>query len=286
MAKLQATMDGMIKNQELMMSRIVNLERAQSQAPRVPYKGQFQKGNQFYKPKNDQEVPNTLAPTNVVDENPWYLQCSEAHWEHECPYNNDGHQQVNNIGHIMEGPQINITTEEHQEGMKEAARLARMAVINNLDQESKEKLKKQGFQVYRRKKLNQPISTIHVAAQTKPPPSDIVLSKTSKTERVDLNFDFEGALSKIHVTIPLKEVIKVPSVKERFDNFFKESDRPMDPPIMLQANHFRVQCDEHPPFFMTLIMNIKSLSNCMLDSGVGANMLSLKVMQQVGLKVT
>jgi hypothetical protein len=98
----------------------------------------------------------------------------------------------------MEGPQINITAEEHKEGMKEAARLARMVVINNLDQESKEKLKKQEFQVYRRKKLNQP-----AADQTKPPPLDILLPKTSKTERVDLNFDFEGALSKMHVTIPL-----------------------------------------------------------------------------------
>jgi hypothetical protein len=73
LAKLQMTMDGMIKNQELMMNRIINLERAQNQAPRVPYKGQFQKGNQVYRPKNDQEVPNTLAPTNVVDENPWCL---------------------------------------------------------------------------------------------------------------------------------------------------------------------------------------------------------------------
>jgi hypothetical protein len=228
MAKLQASMDGIMKNQEQMMSRIVNLERSQSQAPRVPYKGQFQKGNQFYKPKNEQEVPNTLAPTNVVDENPWCLECSEAHWEHECPYSDNGHQQVNNIGHLMEGPQINITVEEHQEAMKEAARKARMAVINNLDQESKEKLKKQEFQVYRRKKLSQPI-----AEQTKTPPLDVLLPKTSKTERVNLNFDFEGALSKMHVTIPLKEVIKVPSVKERFDIFFQGSDGPMDPPIML-----------------------------------------------------
>jgi hypothetical protein len=85
LAKLQMTMDGMIKNQQQMMNRIVNLERAQNQAVRVPYKGQFQKGNQVYRPKNDQEVPNTLAPTNIVDENPWCLQCSEAHWEHECP---------------------------------------------------------------------------------------------------------------------------------------------------------------------------------------------------------
>jgi hypothetical protein len=79
LAKLQMTIDGMEKTQELMMNRIVNLERAQHQAPKVPYKGQFQKGNQVFKPKNDQEVPNTLAPTNVVDENPWCLQCSEEH---------------------------------------------------------------------------------------------------------------------------------------------------------------------------------------------------------------
>jgi hypothetical protein len=152
MEKLQASMDGIIKNQELMMSRIVNLERSQSQAPRIPYKGQYQKGNQFYKPKNDQEVPNTLAPTNVVDENPWCLECSEAHWEHECPNNNDGHQQVNNIGHVMEGPQINITAAEHREGMKEATRLARMAIINNLDQETKEKLKREEREASKQKK--------------------------------------------------------------------------------------------------------------------------------------
>jgi hypothetical protein len=128
--------------------------------------------------------------------------------------------------------------------------------------------------------------TIPAITQTKPSPLNILPPKTSKTERVDFNFDFEGALSKMHVTIPLREVIKVPSVRERFDSFFKGSDRPMDPPIMLQADHFRVQYDEHPPFFMTLLMNNKSLNNCMLDSGVGANMMSLKDMQQLGLKVT
>jgi hypothetical protein len=68
----------------------------------------------------DIEVPNTLRTTNNVDENPWCFQCSEAHWEHECPYSGGGHQQVNNIGHVIESPQINITTEEHQEAIKEA----------------------------------------------------------------------------------------------------------------------------------------------------------------------
>jgi len=117
-------------------------------------------------------------------------------------------------------------------------------------------------------------------------PSDIILTKTSKKERVDLNFDFEGVPSQMHVTIPLREVIKVPSVKERFDKFFQESNGPMDPTIMLQVDHFRVQYNEHPRFFITLIMNNKRLNNWMLDSGAGANMMSCKVMQQVGLKVT
>jgi hypothetical protein len=139
--------------------------------------------------------------------------------------------------------------------------------------------------VYRQKKLNQPIPTIPAITQTKPSPLNIPLPKTPKTEGVDLNFDFEGALSKMHVTIPLREVIKVPFVKERFGNFFKGSDGPMDPPTMLQVDHFKVQYDEHPPFFMTLLMNNKSLNNCMLDSGAGANMMSLKVMQQLGLEV-
>jgi hypothetical protein len=71
--------------------------------------------------------------------------------------------------------------------------------------------------VYRRKKLDQP-----PADQTKNPPVDVIFPETSNTERVNLNFDLEGALSKMFVTIPLREVIKVPSIKERFDNFFQD----------------------------------------------------------------
>jgi hypothetical protein len=41
--KLELAVDGMVKPQELMMNMIVNLERTPQQAPRVPYKGRFQK---------------------------------------------------------------------------------------------------------------------------------------------------------------------------------------------------------------------------------------------------
>jgi hypothetical protein len=124
--------DNIMKNQQEMMNRVIRLEKSQTQAPRPPFKWQFQKGNQAYKPKNENEVPNTLAPTNVVDENPRCLECSEAHWENECPHN-ASQQQVNNLDRFMNLPQINITNIEHQQALKEAAR---MAIINNLDQES------------------------------------------------------------------------------------------------------------------------------------------------------
>jgi hypothetical protein len=78
------------------------------------------------------------------------------------------------------------------------------------------------------------------ADQPKPPPLEVLLPRTSKIGKVDLNFDFEGALSKMHVNVPLGEAIKIPSIKERFDTFFSGSNEPMDPPIMLQADHFRV----------------------------------------------
>ena len=53
-----------------MMNSTANLDATQQQAPRPPYKGKFQRIGQGFKPKNDQEVPNTLAPTNVVEEKP------------------------------------------------------------------------------------------------------------------------------------------------------------------------------------------------------------------------
>ena len=56
---------------------------------------------------------------------------------------------------------------------------------------------------------------------------DVIFPKTSKTKRVNLNFDLEGALSKMLVTMSLREVIKVPSIKERFDNLFQGSDGPL-----------------------------------------------------------
>jgi hypothetical protein len=163
--------------------------------------------------------------------------------------------------------------------LKEATRVARSTIIKKLDQESREKLKNQEVQVHQRRNPSQARSDQSKSFEVPPP-------KNPKVDKITLDFDFEGALSKMHVNVPLKEAIKIPSIKERFNTFLLGMVEPMDPPITLQADHFRIQYSENPPFFMTLMMNNKYLSNCMLDTGVGANMMSLKFMQQMGLKVT
>jgi hypothetical protein len=55
---------------------------------------------------------------------------------------------------------------------------------------------------------------------------------------------------------------------------------------MLQEDHFRVQYDDHPPFFMSLKINNKCLNNFMLDLGTCSNVMLLSVMEQLGLKTT
>jgi hypothetical protein len=114
------------------------------------------------------------------------------------------------------------------------------------------------------------------------PPS----STLPKTNDIDLNIDINGILEKINVHVPLTEIIKIPSMRSKVEKFFRVQGKPVDPPVMLQANHFRPHYDEHPPFYISLQMNNKSLNNCMLDSGAGANVMALKVMRQLGLEVT
>ena len=48
--------------------------------------------------------------------------------------------------------------------------------------------------------MNQPLSTRPTTSQPKPPPMTILFPKTSsKTENIDLKFDLECALAKMHV---------------------------------------------------------------------------------------
>jgi len=165
-----------------------------------------------------------------------------------------------------------------------------MEVINNLDEESSERLRKKELQLYtRRRNSPRALPSDPKNPQQGPPPqtSNFLPSSTfPKTNDIDLNIDINGVLAKINVHVPLKEIIKIPLMKSGFEKLFKVQGEPIDPPIMLQANHFIPQYDEHLLLFISLQVNNKLLNNCMLESGVGAHIMSLKVMRQLGLETT
>jgi hypothetical protein len=67
--KIEEAINGLAQTQTLLMNKVTNMERIQQQMVRPPYKGQPQRPNQSWKPRppNEQKVPNTLAPTNVIE---------------------------------------------------------------------------------------------------------------------------------------------------------------------------------------------------------------------------
>ena len=57
-----------------------------------------------------------------------------------------------------------------------------------------------------------------------------------------------------------------------------------DPPVILHTRDPRKE--DHPPFYMSLMIGDLLLHNCMLDSGSESNIMTKKVMQQLGLRTT
>jgi hypothetical protein len=59
-----------------------------------------------------------------------------------------------------------------------------------------------------------------------------------------------------------------------------------DPPIILKTLYLDRKRDSNHPFYLSLGMNGLCLNNYMLDLWASTNVMSLKVMEQLGLKMT
>jgi hypothetical protein len=78
----------------------------------------------------------------------------------------------------------------------------------------------------------------------------------------------------------------IPSPRDKVKIFLSIQDESVDPIVVSQAIHYDRKNHEYAPFFISLVVNDLLLHNCMLDFGVSANVMSLKVMNQLGLKIT
>jgi hypothetical protein len=95
-----------------------------------------------------------------------------------------------------------------------------------------------------------------------------------------------SVLEKVNVSIPLIEIMKIPSLRDKVKRFLSIQDESEDPHVLLKSMHYDRSKEEHTPCFISLVVNDLLLHNCMLDSRASTNVMSLKVMNQLGLKIT
>ena len=128
----------------------------------------------------------------------------------------------------------------------------------------------------------------------------------------DLGFDLGNWLVNTKVLVPVLELCKIPGQKEKllkildsptdsspstpleplsnppkpstlkkvtfFDTVERTSNNVfVDPPIVLHTRDPRKE--DHPPFYVSLMIGELLLHNCMLDSGSSSNIMTKKVMQ-------
>jgi hypothetical protein len=111
--------------------------------------------------------------------------------------------------------------------------------------------------------------------------------KSKVPTNADLNIDLGGWLSNVKMLVPVSELMKIPSQKEKL---LKAIDEPpmslvekqvatayQDAPMILQ--NWDRKNEKNLPFYLSLIVNDKVLQNCMLDSGATSNVMAKKVME-------
>lgn len=86
------------------------------------------------------------------------------------------------------------------------------------------------------------------------------------------------------MTVPVNEMSKIPLARRDVLKLLHVPTGKEDPPIILNTMYLNQKKDNNPPFYLSMGMNGLHLKNYMLDSGASINVISLKVMEQIGLK--
>jgi hypothetical protein len=113
-----------------------------------------------------------------------------------------------------------------------------------MDEEARERLRKKELQVYARQK-NAPQMPSNDPRFPRPrppiPSNDKMPPKPTlpRKDEIDLNIDMAGILAKVNVLVPLTEIIKIPSMRNKVERFMQVQGEPGDPLILLQANYLR-----------------------------------------------
>jgi hypothetical protein len=166
--------------------------------------------------------------------------------------------------------------------------------LNQLTNDQKKELRRREYLTYTRRNKassppSQPDTPLPSVEKVAPPPPPLVhefLPNPTPADEIQLNIDVASMFGKLNMMVLVIEMCNIPSVKREILKVLQVPTKKEDPPIILNTMYLDRQRDMNPPFYLSLGMNGLRLNNCMLDSGASTNVMSLKVMEQLGLKTT
>jgi hypothetical protein len=113
----------------------------------------------------------------------------------------------------------------------------------------------------------------------------------------EINIDLGNWISNAKVLVSVSDLLKIPSQREKLlkainapnDKILvkyqeKAKEHPEDPPVVLTSRDWTKE--ENPPFFVSLTINDLMLHNCMYDYGASSNIMTKRIMERLGLKIT
>jgi hypothetical protein len=171
---------------------------------------------------------------------------------------------------------VDITQEQLEEVRKRGAKKGQLRVLNQLDENTENEMRKKEILTYaRRNKAQVPPPQAKEAppqpmkeVSPPPPPSvhDYLPKPTPTDEELQLNIDVSAMMGKMNMSVPLIEMCKIPSIKREVLRTLKVPVEAEDPPVILNTMYHGQQREDNPPFYLSLGVNGLRLNNCMLDS--------------------
>jgi hypothetical protein len=121
-----------------------------------------------------------------------------------------------------------------------------------------------------------------------PPPlvHDLLPHPAPRDEDIFLNINIPVMFLKMNISIHVVVMFKIPSIRIDVLNELKVQYEAQYPSVILDTMYHGKQGEDNPPLYLSLGINGFCLNNYMFDSGASTNIMSLKVMKELGLWTT
>jgi hypothetical protein len=285
-----------------MQNRLIAMERNQGNRPPHRQNDKWPRRpphNEQRPPQIEQRPPNPFESTNLVEHQsiPYCRPCGEFHEESTCPvfledcYSDYGHEQVNMCGRNYHGGMYDWMDEydygSHGNFMSgEVDKATEKYGPKPTPQQIAEMAKYKGYTYQRGGNKDK--------GQTNTPKVSPAFSKTNEPINVDLSIDLGGWINNAKILVPVSEIMKIPSQREKLLKAVHEPPKTViqkqpaiayqDAPVILQ--NWDRSNSKNLPFYLSLLVSDKVLHNCMLDSGESSNVMTKKVMEQLNLRIS